>query len=107
MKVSSPTAISALYKPIEDIALPSQDKLVAFRDLIMSAWTGKVEVDETLSEVSCSIIDVHIVISSPVAACPTRFREGETGRPVIYVRRPYTQDDDCKVCCLLIGLAKH
>ncbi|KAN0123436.1 Mini-chromosome maintenance replisome factor domain containing protein [Russula decolorans] len=39
-----------LYKPKSDIKLPSTDKLEAFRRLILSAKTGKIEVTDTISE---------------------------------------------------------
>jgi len=42
---------SDLYKSISDIKLPSTDKLDAFRHLILSAKTGKIELTDSISEV--------------------------------------------------------
>ena len=43
--------VSRLYKPAEDVALPELSKLAAFRDLVIGAQQGKVQVSEATSEV--------------------------------------------------------
>lgn len=48
---TTPAAISALYKPADEVKLPSADKLAAFRDLVVGARGGKVQVPEATSEV--------------------------------------------------------
>ncbi|KAF9810959.1 hypothetical protein IEO21_06763 [Rhodonia placenta] len=45
-----PEAIARLYKPVEDINLPSAERLAAFRDLLVGARAGKVHVSEETSE---------------------------------------------------------
>ncbi|OJT14187.1 Mini-chromosome maintenance complex-binding protein [Trametes pubescens] len=47
---TTPAAISALYKPADEVRLPSADKLAAFRDLVVGARGGKVQVPEATSE---------------------------------------------------------
>lgn len=61
IKADSPTTISSLYKPTEDISLPSDEKLAAFRNLIMGAWDGKVLVDEVLSEVGSLVLIRYLI----------------------------------------------
>ncbi|CDO77853.1 hypothetical protein BN946_scf185032.g5 [Trametes cinnabarina] len=46
----TPEVIAALYKPAEQVRLPSAEKLAAFRDLIVGARNGKVHVSEATSE---------------------------------------------------------
>ncbi|KAI0637270.1 mini-chromosome maintenance replisome factor-domain-containing protein [Trametes polyzona] len=47
---TTPAAIASLYKPAEEVTLPSADKLAAFRDLVVGARSGKVQVPEDTSE---------------------------------------------------------
>ena len=52
---SDPAMVSALYKPREELRMPAPDKLAAFRDLIVGARCGKVQVPEATSEVGTSL----------------------------------------------------
>lgn len=45
-----PADVSRLYKPAADVALPAPEKLAAFRDLVVGAQNGKVNVSEATSE---------------------------------------------------------
>ncbi|OSD02777.1 hypothetical protein PYCCODRAFT_1477424 [Trametes coccinea BRFM310] len=47
---TNPDGVAALYKPAEEVKLPSAERLAAFRDLIVGARGGKVQVPETTSE---------------------------------------------------------
>ncbi|KAH9901638.1 mini-chromosome maintenance replisome factor-domain-containing protein [Cubamyces lactineus] len=47
---TSPADVAALYKPADEIKLPPAEKLVAFRDLVVGARSGKVQVPEPTSE---------------------------------------------------------
>ncbi|KAJ8481423.1 hypothetical protein ONZ51_g5994 [Trametes cubensis] len=47
---SSPADVAALYKPADEVKLPPADRLAAFRDLIVGARSGKVQVPEATSE---------------------------------------------------------
>ncbi|TFK86067.1 hypothetical protein K466DRAFT_551065 [Polyporus arcularius HHB13444] len=47
---TDPAAIAALYKPADQIKMPSRDKLASFRDLVVGARCGKVQVPEATSE---------------------------------------------------------
>ncbi|KAH9857792.1 putative alanine racemase-domain-containing protein [Lenzites betulinus] len=47
---TTPEGIAALYKPTDEIALPSAEKLAAFRDLVVGARSGKVQVSDETSE---------------------------------------------------------
>ncbi|KAI0371789.1 hypothetical protein BV20DRAFT_965065 [Pilatotrama ljubarskyi] len=47
---TTPTAVAALYKPADELKLPSAEKLAAFRDLVVGARVGKVQVPEATSE---------------------------------------------------------
>lgn len=47
----TPSEISKLYKPAENIAVPTPEKLAAFRDLVVGAQQGKVLVSEATSQV--------------------------------------------------------
>ncbi|KAI8998908.1 putative alanine racemase-domain-containing protein [Trametes punicea] len=47
---TTPAVVAALYKPAEEVRLPSEEKLAAFRDLVVGARSGKVQVPETTSE---------------------------------------------------------
>ncbi|KAI0710385.1 mini-chromosome maintenance replisome factor-domain-containing protein [Cerioporus squamosus] len=47
---TDPAAIAALYKPADQIKMPSREKLAAFRDLVVGARCGKVQVPEATSE---------------------------------------------------------
>ncbi|KAI0646777.1 mini-chromosome maintenance replisome factor-domain-containing protein [Trametes meyenii] len=44
------SGIARLYKPPNEVVLPSADKLAIFRDLVVGARCGKVQVAETTSE---------------------------------------------------------
>ncbi|EKM55766.1 uncharacterized protein PHACADRAFT_95582 [Phanerochaete carnosa HHB-10118-sp] len=48
---SRPTDVSNLYKPASDLVLPEADKIAAFRDWIVGAQHGKVQVSVATSEV--------------------------------------------------------
>ncbi|RPD65834.1 hypothetical protein L227DRAFT_493226 [Lentinus tigrinus ALCF2SS1-6] len=43
-------AVAALYKPADQIKMPSPEKLATFRDLVVGARCGKVQVPEATSE---------------------------------------------------------
>lgn len=45
------SSVAALYKSKEELRMPSQEKLSAFRDLVVGARGGKVQVPEATSEV--------------------------------------------------------
>ncbi|KAI0781236.1 mini-chromosome maintenance replisome factor-domain-containing protein [Trametes elegans] len=47
---TTPSAIAGLYKPADEVKLPLPDKLAAFRDLIVGARSGKVQVSDATSE---------------------------------------------------------
>ncbi|PIL23726.1 hypothetical protein GSI_13476 [Ganoderma sinense ZZ0214-1] len=47
---TDPAAIAALYKPADEVRVPSREKLDAFRDLVVGARCGKVDVPEKTSE---------------------------------------------------------
>ncbi|KAI0670668.1 mini-chromosome maintenance replisome factor-domain-containing protein [Trametes maxima] len=47
---TTPSGITNLYKPANEVALPSADKLAAFRDLVVGTRCGKVQVPEATSE---------------------------------------------------------
>ncbi|KAI9056684.1 hypothetical protein FKP32DRAFT_1598956 [Trametes sanguinea] len=47
---ATPDGVALLYKPAEEVKLPSPEKLAAFRDLIVGARSGKVQVPDTTSE---------------------------------------------------------
>lgn len=51
---TTPEGIAALYKPTDEIASPSAEKLAAFRDLVVGARSGKVQVSDETSEVHYS-----------------------------------------------------
>ena len=53
---STPSSISNLYKPIGNVQMPSEDRLAAFRDLIVGGRSGKVVVPETTSEVTLLVV---------------------------------------------------
>ena len=59
---SSPADVAALYKPADEVKLPPADRLAAFRDLIVGARSGKVQVPEATSEV-CSLMHALLRIS--------------------------------------------
>ena len=48
---TDPAAVAALYKPADQIRMPSREQLAAFRDLVVGARCGKVQVPESTSEV--------------------------------------------------------
>ena len=48
---TEPAAVAALYKPADQVGMPSREKLYAFRDLVVGARCGKVVVPEETSEV--------------------------------------------------------
>ena len=48
---ASPAAIATLYKPKDEVRMPSREKLNAFRDLVVGARCGKVVVPDATSEV--------------------------------------------------------
>lgn len=46
-----PAGVAALYKPANQVKSPSPEKLAAFRDLVVGARCGKVQVPDATSEV--------------------------------------------------------
>ena len=56
---TDPAGIAKLYKPADHIRMPPQETLAAFRDLVVGARCGKVQVSEETSEVcflSCDVV---------------------------------------------------
>ncbi|KAI0713283.1 mini-chromosome maintenance replisome factor-domain-containing protein [Earliella scabrosa] len=47
---TDPAGIATLYKPADQIRMPPQETLAAFRDLVVGARCGKVQVSEETSE---------------------------------------------------------
>ncbi|KAI0362760.1 hypothetical protein OH77DRAFT_1585098 [Trametes cingulata] len=47
---TTPGAVAALYKPADEVKLPPAEKLAAFRDLVVGARVGKVQVPVETSE---------------------------------------------------------
>ncbi|KAI0747846.1 mini-chromosome maintenance replisome factor-domain-containing protein [Daedaleopsis nitida] len=47
---ADPVGVAALYKPADQVQLPSPEKLAAYRDLVVGARCGKVSVPERTSE---------------------------------------------------------
>ncbi|KAI0332090.1 hypothetical protein GY45DRAFT_1360443 [Cubamyces sp. BRFM 1775] len=47
---ASPADVAALYKPADEVKLPPAERLAAFRDLVVGARSGKVQVPEATSE---------------------------------------------------------
>ncbi|KAI0807083.1 mini-chromosome maintenance replisome factor-domain-containing protein [Fomes fomentarius] len=45
-----PTSVAALYKPADQVNVPSPDKMAAFRDLVVGSRCGKVQVPDATSE---------------------------------------------------------
>ena len=48
---TDPASVAALYKPKDALKMPPKEKLDAFRNLIVGARCGKVQVPEATSEV--------------------------------------------------------
>ncbi len=71
---TDPAAIAALYKPADQIKMPSRGKLASFRDLVVGARCGKVQVPEATSEVCFQGAQLVIKCSIPSAAYPITIR---------------------------------
>ena len=73
--VKTPEAIATLYKPAESIKMPDPELLSAFRDLVVGARSGKVQVSAETSEVN-AFSDGWCPVHSqpPVSAHPAGLR---------------------------------
>ena len=75
--MKSPEAIVTLYKPAESIKMRDPELLSAFRDLVVGARSGKVQVSAETSEVN-AFSDGWCSVHSqpPVSAYPAGLRLG-------------------------------